>query len=341
LKKKLLGILRFLLFFATALFLLFLAFRGIDLKRVFEDLKHARYAWLLITIPVGIMSHLFRAMRWNLLIKPLGYRPKTIHTFYAVMSGYLANLALPRLGEVVRCGSLTKTDNIPFDKLIGTVIIERAVDLLTVTLLFIFTFLLKIKFFGHFFSHEIFQPVFHNIKQLLTNTRFLISTALIIVFLIIATRIFWKSIKELTLFRKIKDFLHGILDGLKTIVRMENNGRFILLSLLIWFMYYLTAWLIIYTLPDTSVLSPLDGLFLLVAGSLGMMIPVQGGIGAYHWIVSSALVIYGISRESGLALATIAHESQTLIVLLLGAWSVIMVVLIRNKGKKPEQELRS
>lgn len=337
--KKLLGILRFFLFFSGALLLLFLAFRGIDLKQVFEDLKNARYAWLLITIPVGILSHWLRALRWNLLIRPLGYRPKTIHTFYAVMTGYLANLAIPRMGEIARCGSLTKTDKVPFDKLIGTVIVERAVDLIVVILLFVLTFLLKIKFFGRFFTDEIIHPMGKHAGHFLSNPWTLGGIMVIFVFLILATKIFWNTIREFTLVKKIRDFIRGILDGLISIRRLENISTFVILSLLIWFMYYITAWLIVYTLPETAHLTPVDGLFLLVAGSLGMMIPVQGGIGAYHWIISSALSIYGISRESGLALATIAHESQTLLILIVGAWSVIMVMLIRNRVKSEIKSL--
>jgi glycosyltransferase 2 family protein len=337
LKKKIFGFLRFLFFFGAALFLLYLAFRGIDPKKVLTDLKKANYAWLLLTIPLGILSHWVRAMRWNLLIHPLGFRPKTLHTFYAVMTGYLANLAIPRLGEVARCGSLTKTDHVPFDKLIGTVIVERAVDLMMVILLFLITFLVKIKFFGNFFSTQILQPFSVHTKQIFTHHWVWIYIGLGILFIAIALRLFWKKIKALTLVNKIVDFISGIVTGLKTIFQMKQTGRFILLSVLIWFLYYLTAWLVVYTLPETSFLMPVDGLFLLVAGSLGMMVPVQGGIGAYHWILSRAVAIYGISQESGLALATIAHESQTLIILLLGTWSLLMVVFIRNREKSSNQ----
>jgi uncharacterized protein (TIRG00374 family) len=331
LKKQILQIVRFLVFLAIAIFLLFLAFRGIDLARVWEDLKHARYGWLLLTLPVGLLSHLFRAWRWNLLIEPLGYKPPLAHTFYAVMSGYLANLALPRMGEVVRCGSLTKTDKVPFDSLLGTVIVERIVDLLTLILLTVITFFIKIHFFGDFFKSHVFRPLGEKFAGIFHHTLTLAILLLIVAVMLLLLKIFWKDIRHIGIVRKIRDFIRGIIDGIRTIARMEHKRMFLFSTFLIWLMYFFTSWLVLFMLPETAGMSPVDGLFLLVVGSFGMVIPVQGGIGAYHWIVSSALTLYGISRETGLAVATLAHESQTLLILLAGAFSMIMVVLLKNK----------
>jgi len=332
LKPRILKIVQFLVFLFTALLLLYLAFRGTDPAKVWEDLKHARYAWLLITIPVGILSHVFRAYRWNLLIEPLGYKPKLSHTFYAVMSGYLANLALPRLGEVVRCGSLNKTDKVPFDALIGTVIIERIIDFIILVFLLILTFLIKISFFGRFFRNHVFQPLGSGLSSLFLHPATLISIFGTIILLSLAFWFFWEDIKHITLIRRVRDFIKGIINGIKTIAGMKNNGMFIISSFLIWLMYYLTTWLVVYMLPETSFLKPVDGLFLLVTGSIGMVIPVQGGIGAYHWIISTALTLYGLPRETGVVLATLAHESQTLMILVVGTFSVVMVMLQRNKN---------
>ncbi len=331
-KKQILQAIRFFSFLFVALLLLYFAFRGIDTDRVWDDLKHARYAWLLLTLPIGVLSHIFRAWRWNLLIEPLGYTPPLSHTFYAVMSGYLGNLALPRLGEVVRCGSLTKTDKVPFDSLLGTVITERVVDMIVLLLLMIITFFIKIHFFGHFLYQEVFLPLGSGFSNLFGHTLILLIIFLVLTASGILLKIYWKNIRHLTLVRKTLDFLAGIIQGIRTIARMKHNKQFFVSTLLMWTMYFLSSWLVLYMLPETSGLSPVDGLFLLVVGSLGMVVPVQGGIGAYHWIVSSALTLYGISRETGLAVATLAHESQTLLILVLGTFSMIMVVLLRNKS---------
>ena len=329
-----LQIVRFVAFLAIAIFLLFLAFRDFDLARVWDDLRHARYAWLLLTLPIGVLSHIFRAWRWNLLIEPLGYKPPLTHTFYAVMSGYLANLALPRMGEVVRCGSLTKTDKVPFDSLLGTVIVERVVDMLTLLLLTLITFFIKIHFFGDFFKSHVFVPLGEKFAGLFSHTLALALLGLLGMIALLLLKIFWKDIRHIGLVRKIREFIRGIIDGIRSIARMEHKSMFLFGTFLICLMYFFTSWLVLFMLPETAGLSPVDGLFILVVGSFGMVIPVQGGIGAYHWIVSSALTLYGISRETGLAVATLAHESQTLLILLVGGFSMILVVLLKNKKKE-------
>ena len=336
-KKQVSQIIRFLIFLFTALLLLYLAFRGINLNNVWKDIRQANYAWLLITIPVGILSHIFRAWRWNLLIEPLGYKPRLLNTFYAVMSGYLANLALPRLGEVARCGSLTKTDKIPFDALIGTVIIERVVDMIILIILLIITFLIKINFFGRFFIHHVFKPMGTKIAAMASHPVMLILVTAGIILILFLPWLFRAKLKSIPFTRKILDFFNGIINGIRTIGKLKNRPMFLLSSFLIWLMYYIPAWLVVYMLPETSFLGPVDGLFLLVVGAIGFVIPVQGGIGAYHWIISLALTLYGIPRETGLALATISHESQTLLILILGSFSMIMVVLIRKKSSATPQ----
>ena len=330
-KQRILQITRFLVFLFIALFLLYLAFRDIDVNKVWQDLKHARYAWLLITIPAGILSHVFRAWRWNLLIEPLGYTPRLANTFYAVMSGYLANLALPRLGEVVRCGSLTKTDKVPFDALIGTVIIERVVDMLTLLILLVITFLIKVNFFGNFFITHVFRPLGNKLSTMTAHPQSVVIIAIATIIVLSLILVFRKQLKKISPLQKIFGFFRGIANGIATIANLKNKPLFLLSTLLIWSMYFITAWLVLYMLPETSSLTAVDGLFLLVVGSLGMVIPVQGGIGAYHWIVSMALTLYGISRETGLAVATLAHESQTLLILVVGGFSMIMVALQKNK----------
>jgi len=146
--------------------------------------------------------------------------------------------------------------------------------------------------------------------------------------------LFRKKISGLKGFKKIRELLSGVTDGLKSLYRIRNLPKFLLYTLLIWSMYFLVTWIVFFTLPQTSELSLLDALFVLVIGSYGMAAPVQGGIGAYHWIVSLSLMLFGISKESGLVYATIAHESQTLLVIILGGMSFFLVLLQRKRSSK-------
>ena len=139
--------------------LLYIAFRGIDLKTLWQDLIKADYRWVIFALAISFFSHLSRAIRWRILIEPLGYKPRLINTFYAILIGYFANLAAPRLGEITRCGALTKTDDIPFEGLVGTVIVERVIDVFCLAILTFIIFFAKIDFFGSFLLQNIFNPL--------------------------------------------------------------------------------------------------------------------------------------------------------------------------------------
>lgn len=271
-------------------------------------------------------------MRWKILIEPLGYTPKTRNVFYAVMIGYLANLAAPRLGEISRCGSLNKTDKIPFDSLIGTVIVERAIDLLTLIILTIIIFFSKINFFGNFIVQNVYLPLSGKFQNMFSSSiRILFLIGIISIFLVVIWY-FREAISRMRVFQKLKKFGLGVFDGIKSVYKMKRFSAFIFQTFFMWFMYFLMTWVMVFALPETSSLTAIDGLFLLVIGSFGMAAPVQGGIGAFHWIISRGLTIYGIPFEKGLAFATILHESQLLMVLILGSISLIIVVLNRKKS---------
>jgi len=334
LKKHILNVIKFFLFLALGLTLLYFAFKGTDLSSLLNDLVQAQYGWLALTAVFGIISHISRAIRWKILIAPLGYTPKTSHTFYAVMIGYISNLAAPRLGEVLRCGSLNKTDKIPFDALLGTVIVERFIDILMLFILTLVVFFSKINFFGQFLTQNIFHPFREKITNLASFSTQLLMVVFFILVLIALILIFKKKLAGLKFIIKISKMLSGVKEGLKSIYKMQNLPAFLFHTLLIWSMYFLTTWVVFFTLPETSGLNPLDGLFVLVIGSYGMVVPVQGGIGAYHMIVSLGLTLFGISKEYGLVYATIAHESQTLLVILLGGLSFLLVILQRKKSLK-------
>jgi uncharacterized protein (TIRG00374 family) len=251
------------------------------------------------------------------------------------MLGYLANFAFPRIGEISRCGSLRKSDKIPMDSLIGTVIIERAIDMLVLLVLLFVIFIAKIEYFGLFIKENVFIPIS---KKFISTVDFSIYYWIGIV-LVIGTSIslfyyFRKKFKRVKIVIKIRKIIRGVISGVKTVTKMRNRSAFMFHTFLIWFMYFLMTYVVIFSIPATSELKPIDGLFLLVIGGLGMAAPVQGGIGAFHWIVSLALSLYGISKADGLVFATIQHESQAIMAILLGAFSVVMLFVQSRRKRK-------
>lgn len=331
-KSNLFKIAKFTAFLSIGILLLYFAFKGISLENLKEDFKNVEYSWVLFSLLFSILAHISRAMRWNLIIEPLGYNPRVKNTFYSLMVGYLANFAFPRIGEITRCASLGKKENIPVDKLVGTVIVERVIDLMSLIFLLGILIFFRFETFGNFFRDSVFIPLGEKISKTLDFSLFLwiILGGGILISLIIYL-IFREQLSRIKIVSRGKDIIKGIIEGLKTVYTLKKRGKFLFHTAFIWMNYWLMTWVVVFALPATADLKIIDGLFLLVIGGFGMSAPVQSGIGAYHWIVSRGLVaVYaGITLEEGLVFATISHESQSLLVILLGTLSFIL--LFRKK----------
>jgi glycosyltransferase 2 family protein len=337
LKKTLLQILRIAGFLALGILLLYFAFRGIAFEELSKILRDTNFWWIGVSLFFAFLSFFSRARRWVLLIEPLGFKPSFKNTYHSLMVGYLSNFALPRLGEVTRCVTLGKKEKIPVDSLIGTVIIERVIDLvmlLTIMLVLIISWAEK---FGTFFQDNIFIPM----QEKITTTFGGMLAFWILIFgalglIILLLYLFRKPLGRIRLVRKIADFLKGILEGLLTIQKMKRKWEFILHSILIWFLYIMMTWVVVFAMKETSSLTFVDGIFLLVIGGLGMSAPVTAGFGAFHWITSRGLMfVYGLTLEEGTAYAILAHESNSIFTILLGAISYILLMTARKK-KRPE-----
>lgn len=264
---------------------------------------------------------------------------------YSLMVGYLANLAVPRLGEVSRCGSLSKAEKIPFNSLLGTVIVERVIDVICLLICLLLTAFVEYDRVGNFLVDSIINPITVKVNQSLQSVMFISVAAIILVAL--AGTIFWfvKKSRQAGAESKIMVMIKGLFDGLLSIGQLKRPLAFIFHTILIWIMYFLMAYLAFFALPSTSSLTWSAGMFILVVGGLGMSAPVQGGIGAYHLLVSQGLTLYGLSREDGLAFATMLHTSQMLIVIVLGSVSFLLLFFVNKNsandfaGENKKQDL--
>ncbi|MCX6276306.1 MAG: lysylphosphatidylglycerol synthase transmembrane domain-containing protein [Bacteroidetes bacterium] len=330
--KYLLSVLKYIFLLAIAIGLLYLAFQGVDIGRTIHAISQANYFWLSASVLVSLVAFVSRAYRWNLLIEPLGYNPKSTNTMYSLMVGYLANLAVPRLGEVSRCGSLSKAEKIPFNGLLGTVIVERVIDVICLLICLLLTAFVEYDRVGNFLEDSIINPITLKVNQSLQSVMFISVAAIILVAL--TGTIFWfvKKSRQSGAESKIMVMIKGLFDGLLSIGQLKRPWAFIFHTLLIWFMYFLMAYLAFFAMPVTSSLTWSAGLFILVVGGLGMSAPVQGGIGAYHLLVSQGLTLYGLSREDGLAFATMLHTSQMLIVIVLGSVSFLLLFFVNKNS---------
>lgn len=333
-KRLLIRILQFTVFLALTVFLMYLVMKGIDFNRILADLKTANYFWVILGMTIGLIAFVARAYRWNLLIEPLGYRPSLKNSYHAVAIGYIANIALPRLGEFSKCVSLNRTNKIPIDSLVGTILIERAIDMVTLFFLLILIFLWKFESFGKFISDKIFTPLYQKFTLTIhQSSNFLIIGIATFATLIILVYLFRRHLAKIHLLRKIKKILVGIIGGLKTVYKMQKRWQFFVSTLVIWLCYFFMTYLIFFTIPETSHLTPIDGLFILIIGSFGMVVPVQGGFGAFHGMIILGLSLYDISVDKAFVYAVLSHESQTLMVIIAGAVSLIKVFSHPHKKK--------
>lgn len=331
------SILKYIFLLMLGLGLLWLAFRGVNIRSTLNELRETNIFWVLLSVLASLVAFTSRAHRWNMLIKPSGYSPGLFNTSVALMIGYLANLAIPRLGEVTRCGTLSKSEKIPFDLLIGTVIVERALDVICLLICVVMTALITYERLGNFLNENLFIPLTGKLEQLIFSPYFYIGIIILLLLLIIARLAKRKKVQSASgpgIIGKIAGMLKGIIEGLRSIGKLKDPGAFIFHTVLIWLMYFLMSYICFFALPATAGLSLEAGLFVLVVGGMGMSAPVQGGIGAYHLLVSQGLLLYGISYQHGLAFATLMHTSQTLTVILFGGIAFILFTFAQRKSSE-------
>lgn len=309
--------------------MLWLTFRGMDLSHIWEKIKNARFGWVFLSAVFSFIAFISRAYRWNMLLEPAGYKPLLKNTSYAVMFAYLANLAFPRLGEVTRCGALSKKEKIPFDILFGTVIVERVLDVLSLFIAIGIVSLLEFNTMGKFIYDNFLVGM--AAKFTIVNMLIVLSAAVASTFVII--RIIKDKSESGFIFR-FKKLLGGIGTGLKSILKIKNLPLFIFHSIFIWVMYYLMIYACFFSMDATSALGVRQCFLILVVGGLAMSAPVQGGVGLYHLFVSSGLALYGVPLDDGVAFATLLHTSQIIEIVLCGVVALILLGVSKDRDSK-------
>ncbi len=333
-KNLTLRIIKFLAFFALGAFIFWLIYKDQDIDRIKSVLKNdVNYFWVVVSLVIGLLSHISRTLRWGLMIEPIGHKPRFINTFLAVMVGYLMNLAFPRMGEISRCGVLSRYEKISFTKLFGTVVAERAVDMISLLIL------LAIVIFSQFGQMLDFLNRNPEIESKIYST----ATSPILIggflFFIILIFIFRKALKDTVFYKKFIDVLLNFKEGFISIKRINRKGWFIFHSIAIWTLYYLMLYSVFFAFDFTRNLTPIAGLTTFVFASFGMVAPVQGGIGAWHFMAIEALSLYGIANENGIIFAFVAHTSMTAMIIVVGIISMLILPFINRRKDVSYEEM--
>jgi len=326
LKLKLFKLLQFLAFLGLGLVLFWLIYKDQDIDRIKSILKNdVNYTWIWVSVILGILSHISRAMRWSLMIEPLGRKPGLLNTFLSVMIGYLMNLVIPRMGEISRCGILARYEKISFTRLVGTVVTERIIDILMMLLL---TALVIITQFGALLEFLENNPdIKGKLSGLALSPWFFAGAVLLFVLLFLSRN----KIRKSAFFSRIRQTVLKFGEGLKTIKDMRNKRAFIFHTLFIWLMYFLMLYVSFFAFDFTSHLSVPAGLTTFVLGSYGMVAPVQGGIGAWHFMVIQSLFVYGIAKPDAVVFAFLAHSTMTSMLIIIGLISLVVLPFINRR----------
>jgi len=326
-------VLKYALLLILVAVLLFFSFRGVKWSDFLEGLRSCRWEWIIGTIAVMWIITWLRGNRWRIQLEAIrtGDRPITRReTYDAYAICYLSNIAFPRSGEVVRCGLIGETKKATFEGALGTVVIERTWDLLCMLLAAV-----PLLFFGRFrdfLVEKMFKPTAESVQIGWFWIALLIIAVLVAAIILI--RVFRDRIGRSKAGAAFLKFFRGLGDGIKAGFKMDRKWAFFGYTLIIWVGYWLTSLMTIRAFPAADSLNGLDALFLMVVGSLGWVVPVQGGFGAYHFIVSMTLMpIYGIDKSTGLIFATLSHESQIVQMLLCGLLSLVSWAIYRKKLK--------
>lgn len=330
--KTLKTILQFAVFLGLGVLIIWWTVRGFTPQQIAEiksAMRQANY-WLLIpAMALGIASHWVRAVRWRLLFAPLGYTPKKLNTFFAVMIGYLLNLAVPRLGEVARCGVLSRYEKIPVDRLVGTMIAERGIDLVCLIGLLTVTVLIQVDVVGAFVSQYIWTPLSGKFTGVPLTTWLIVAVGGALFVTLVAWLL--RRFKHTKAGISFRNLLRGIVEGILSVGKLRDKGWFLFYTVLMWLLYFSQVYIAFWCLEETIGLGVKAALSILAFGSIGM-IATQGGIGAYQFIVQQILVLYGISATIGFAFGWIIWLAQTVLMLVLGFGSMAAIPLYNKKS---------
>lgn len=308
-------------------FILYWVYRDFDFERAKEVLLHdTSWGWMLFSLFFGVMSHVLRGWRWRQTLEPLGAYPKKSDCVDAIFVSYATNLLLPRVGEVSRCGVLSKYDNVSFSKSLGTVVTERLVDTLCILLITGLTFLVQMPIFLRFFQET--GTKIPSLVHLVTSVWFYIILLCAVGVLILA----YYLLRMLSFFEKVKGVALNVWEGVLSLRNVKNIPLFILYTLLIWVCYFYHFYITFYCFSFTDHLSFQAALVMFVGGTFAVIVPTPNGAGSWHFAVITMMMLYGVNATDAGVFALIVHGIQTLLVVVLGIYGGLHLSFV-NRAK--------
>lgn len=307
-------ILKYLISVSLAVVLLWFSFRDVEWTDFIAGLQECRWGFILLSMAAGAFAFWLRGLRWRQLLQPIDPAISRITTFNGINIGNISNFVFPRIGEFVRCGVITRRSSATYDKVLGTVVLERGWELLVMLMMLALVVVGGFEKFGNFFIRQIWEPI---------ASRLDISLWWVLLVLAVCGLggiwVIWRFRATNRLCAKVWGIFTGLLQGFSSCLRMERKWLFFAYTLFIWMVYWLMAATTVWAAPFLDHLTVIDALFLSLVGGLGFAVPVPGGIGAFHFVISLALMgVYDVPMETGIVYATLSHTSQAVTQIIFG-----------------------
>jgi hypothetical protein len=297
-------------------------------RKLWLDFSQVNWFWILIVLLLFTISNWSRAERWVLLLAPLNLVPKNLNAFLSIMLGYFANLGIPRIGEIVRGGTLSRYEEIGIDKAMGTIVTDRILDVLSLFMVSLVAFSIEFDTISAFLIENTELSSLQSLINPWTIGGFVLLAAIGL----LALRYILHAGTQHALVLKIRRFILGFKEGIVSVLRVKSPGQLIFHSVLIWIMYYLMTYACFKSFGPTANLGPQAGFITFVFGSLGMLVPLPGGMGSYHFCVMAALGLYGVNGADSFSFAMIIFFSiQIFCNVLLGLLSLV-ILPVYNKS---------
>ena len=308
-------------------FILVWVYRDFNFQRVGEVMLHGMdYGWIVLSLVFGVFANLFRGWRWKLALEPLGEYPKTSNCVYAIFISYASNLVIPRVGEVTRCGVLSKYDGVSFPKSLGTVVSERMIDTLCVGLITGMVLLSQMPVFATFFAET--GTDVGRYAEVLTSGHFY----LIVLCVVAIGLLGFFLIRNIALFAKLKGILQNVWQGIVALKDIKHIPLYIVYTLGIWACYFFEFYLAFFAFDFSAHLGISAGLVMFVVGTLAVIVPTPNGAGPWHFAVMTMLMLYGVGKEDAGIFALLVHGIQTFLLILLGIYG-LSALPFTNKTK--------
>ena len=305
---------------------MYCTYRDFDFSQVDETLfKKIDVWWMSVSLIFGILSQVFRGIRWKQTLEPLGEFPRTSHCIHAVFISYAANLVVPRLGEVSRCGVLAEADNVSFSKSLGTVVTERVIDTLCIGLMTLWAIGGQWRVFRDFFQET--GTKFGNWERMFLSTEFY-------GWILVGLLLCWGGfllLKRLSIYKRLKQLCYNLWEGIMSVRKVRRPGLFICYTILIWMSYLFHFYLTFFCFQFSDHLSFMAGLVMFVVGSIAVVIPTPNGAGPWHYAVITMMVLYGVSTEDAGMFALLVHAIQTFLIILLGVYGLLVMQIGKKK----------